>query len=276
MKSSHSSKISAFLYLTVAHLLFFPKANLIAQQEVVVDLREQARSYRDEGLNLQNDGSIEEAIAYYQKAIFLDPNYAVAYNDLGIVFEMKGWRERAEAMYLNAIDIDPDYPNSYSNLALLYENNEDYPDALLYWLERAFLGTPQDYWAEEAKEHIKDIALAYPEAYDEIESKYKENLQQLNLSREDIFFGQGQDSAAQEEAVQSETPPAEAPQKEVAQAKSAQVENEALDYLQRAKDSFSRREYVSALRDATLAEYLDASNEEIRIFIEKVRKALLE
>lgn len=50
----------------------------------------------------------------------------------------------------------------------------------------------------------------------------------------------------------------------------------ALDYLASAKENFSRGQYVSALKEATVAGYLDPSNEEISAFVEKVRKTLLQ
>ncbi|MEI6631437.1 MAG: hypothetical protein WCL25_02350, partial [bacterium] len=50
----------------------------------------------------------------------------------------------------------------------------------------------------------------------------------------------------------------------------------AANYLRSAKGNFTRREYVAALKEATVAGYLDPSNNEINEFVEKVRKKLLE
>jgi hypothetical protein len=52
------------------------------------------------------------------------------------------------------------------------------------------------------------------------------------------------------------------------------VKSRAQAHLASAKDSFAKGEYVAALKESTVAEYLDSSNEEIRAFVERVRKVL--
>ena len=98
-------------------------------------IQNQARTYRDQGLYLQRVGRLDEAMALFQKAIELDPGYAVAFNDLGVVYEAKGMPARAEQSYLRAIEIDPDYLSPYSNLAIYYENTRDLEKAAICYLE---------------------------------------------------------------------------------------------------------------------------------------------
>jgi len=304
-------------FCLILSLLFFSRPNLIAQQEAVTEFQKQARDYRARGWNLQNEGNIDEALSFYQKAILLDPNYAMAYNDLGIVFETKGWPQRAKDMYLKAIEIAPKYPDSYSNLALLYESQEDYTNAILYWIKRVLIGKPGDPWTQVARKRIQDIAFICPEAYSKLEAEYKDNLQQLDkqvnksqassldkvaktqnkgyLQRLDKQLNKPQQASLDELAKTKDKENLRQLDKQVHKSQPSSCDEfaktqepgqepakvdlsktRALNYLARAKDSFSRGEYVSALKDATLAEYLDSSNEEISSFVEKVRKALLQ
>lgn len=231
------------LFYLILVLLFFSKSDLIAQQDALTEFQKRARSYRVQGWDLQKEGKIDEAVPYYQKAILLDPNYVIAYNDLGVVFEEKGWLERAKDVYLKAIEIEPNFPNSYSNLALLYEGQGDYVNAILCWMRRAILGNSSDSWAQEARKRLEYIARIRPEDFRRI------------LQSKDFFslFSKGA-------ALESQKPDNKA---------------RALNYLTRAQESFSRGEYIAALKEAAVAEYLDSSNKEISAFIDKVSKTLL-
>ncbi len=126
-------------------------------------LQKQARTYRDEGLTQQSMGNLEAAMVFYQKAIKLDPSYAVAYNDLGIIYETYGWIDRAEQSYLQAIKFDQNFLSPYSNLALLYENKQDLNKAYFYWKKRAELGLPNDPWTQKAKNKIDELIQALPD-----------------------------------------------------------------------------------------------------------------
>lgn len=159
--SNTSKHLALFLIVSI---IFFLKTAFCAQNELT-GFQEQARSYRDQGWRAQKQGNLDAALAFYQKAVAVDPKYAVAYNDIGILLESAGDLDSAVRAYLKAVDVDPDYPNSYSNLALLYEELGDYAHAVSCWVKRAILGGPQDPWAEVARRRLEEIARVYPEAY---------------------------------------------------------------------------------------------------------------
>jgi len=272
------------LYLMAALIFLFTPA-FCAQSELT-ELQKQAIVYRQQGWQLQQEGKIEEALSYYEKATILDPNYAVAYNDSGIILEALGYPEQAEQMYLKAIEVDPDYPNSYSNLALLYEEAKDYPNAILYWIKRATFAGAGDPWAEVARKRLEDIARVYPEAYRDVTSRYKENLQPLSpaqpslsvtpeplpqlditkLPTSEIELPRTQESPAEVSLFREQvTPGSQTPDNKT----------RALKHLALAKQSFARGDYVAALKEATVAEYFDSSNAEISAFLYTVRKKLL-
>ena len=93
-----------FIFTLIAILFVLYFAGLTFAQELkagpsVADLvdvkQEQARKYREVGLEYQQMGNLAEALSYYQKAVAVYPNFAVAYNDLGVVCETMGLIDRA-------------------------------------------------------------------------------------------------------------------------------------------------------------------------------------
>jgi len=59
------------------------------------------------GAQLSNDGRWQEAIAEYDEAIRLNPQYAEAYNDRGIAYCNLGEHQRAIEDLNEAIRLDP-------------------------------------------------------------------------------------------------------------------------------------------------------------------------
>jgi tetratricopeptide (TPR) repeat protein len=66
---------------------------------------------------------LDEAIAHYQKALAINPDYPNAKNDLGTALLKKGRADEAIACYQQALQIEPDYVKARNNLgnALLQE-----------------------------------------------------------------------------------------------------------------------------------------------------------
>ncbi len=127
------------------------------------ELQKQARLYRMQGIELQQRGDLDGALAFYQKGLEYDPAYVVLYNDLGVIYEAKGQPDLAESYYLKAVKIDPNYISTYSNLAGFYETKRDLDKALVYWKKRAELGAPGDLWTQKAKRRIADFSEIMPD-----------------------------------------------------------------------------------------------------------------
>ncbi|MDD5565866.1 MAG: tetratricopeptide repeat protein [Candidatus Omnitrophica bacterium] len=203
------------------------------------ELQKQARLYRNQGFQYQSSGDFDRALAFYQKAIQLDPAYAVVYNDLGVSYETKGLPEKAEELYLKAIHIDPYYLSAYSNLAALAENKGDFEKAAYYWHKRYTtgkeLGLARDAWTIKAKERLEQIGLT--------QGGYNE-YQLIDFMRE------------------------------VARKKQkARTQNSALAqaYMDKAKIYYIKEDYSSALKEAVNAQQLDPSNQDIEEFIDKAQ-----
>jgi Flp pilus assembly protein TadD len=121
------------------------------------ETRRDSQEYRDKGYNAQRVGNLDMALNYYQKAVQLDPYYAVAYNDMGVILESKGINEGAKEAYVKAISVDPNYLSAYYNLAALCEKEGDLNEAAYYWRMRINLGDWSDAWTWKAKENLEKL-----------------------------------------------------------------------------------------------------------------------
>ena len=61
-------------------------------------------------------GRIQEAIAHYEQALRIKPDYAEAHNNLGIALAQTGKIEDAIGQYEQALRIKPDYAEAHYNL----------------------------------------------------------------------------------------------------------------------------------------------------------------
>ena len=76
----------------------------------------------DAGCNLGNvlndDGQFNSAVAHFQKALALKPDYAEAFNNLGVAHFYQGQINEALASYDSAIALQPDFADAHWNRAL--------------------------------------------------------------------------------------------------------------------------------------------------------------
>lgn len=224
-------------------------------------IQKQARAYREEGLSLQRLGKLDEAMSLFQKAIELDPGYAVAYNDLGVIYEAKGMSGRAEQSYLKAIEIDPDYLSPYSNLAIFYENARDLEKAATYWKKRAESGSIYDPWTIKARNRLEDIRLVLgeepiqPNPEEKLVNFIKDVSTKKEIIKEELYSPNcrpDRPSANEEPSIKK-----------------------AKEHFWRAKLNYKKGDYITALREAENALTLDPSNEVIVKFIEELQNKVL-
>jgi len=204
-----------------------------------------AKIYRDNGLEAQRRGDLDLALTYYQKAAEMNPGYAVAYNDLGIIYEAKGDTKRAEESYLQAIKLEPDYLSPYSNLALIYENRRDFKDAAVYWKKRAELGSSSDPWTVKAKARYEAIQLTNRGETSIADAREQDviNLTQ-NITRQKSLLRKSNKDLAQ-------------------------------DYFIKAKQDFQKGNDLQAYKSALDAAQLDPDNDKIGEFVNKLHIRLL-
>jgi Flp pilus assembly protein TadD len=237
-----------FAVISIVTISVFCFGNPVFAEEEIVDhvsddipdisFAAQARKYREEGLENQRAGNLPAAMSLYQKAIALDPTYAVAYNDLGVIYEAAGYPDRAKESYFKAIKIDPAYLGSYTNIALLYEEQRDLERAAFYWAKRAELGALDDPWTQKAASRFKDIraVLSTRPAAD---------------AREEEVLGLIKDVSIYK-SVFTKADKAEAQR-----------------HLNKAEQYYKKRKLTTALKEAYQAQDLDQNNPAIAEFFKK-------
>jgi len=78
---------------------------------------DEAVTANKQAINLAMQGKLEEAIASFQHALRLNPDYPDAHNNLGNVFYFQKRYAEAVACYEQAIRLRPDFGEAYNNLA---------------------------------------------------------------------------------------------------------------------------------------------------------------
>ena len=75
----------------------------------------EAEKHYNAGAELQEQGRLEEAIAEYDQAIRLDPQYVLAYFNRGVAYHGLGEFQQAVEDLDEAIRLDPDFGRDYHN-----------------------------------------------------------------------------------------------------------------------------------------------------------------
>jgi len=212
------------------------------------DFKAAAKHYREKGYTAQANGDVDTAMSYYQKAIELDPTYAVAYNDLGVLYELKGFQDRAEESYLKCLKINPKYQSAYFNLANLYEEKGDLNKAAGYWKKRIEIGDPNEPWTRKAKERLQNIGLVSEEIRNELKEQEKKELiksisRQKDMEDKDLLEADSQKTRARK-------------------------------LFKSATANYSQGNYAASLKESALANALDPANSDIEKLMNKAQEKI--
>jgi len=79
-----------------------------------------AEAYNNRGLLCKKWGKLYMALADYNQAITLNPNYAKAYNNRGVLYDELGENDLALADYNQVIKLNPKLAQTYSSRGFLY------------------------------------------------------------------------------------------------------------------------------------------------------------
>ncbi|MBE9066530.1 tetratricopeptide repeat protein [Leptolyngbya cf. ectocarpi LEGE 11479] len=138
-----ASEAANWIVLGVAHYGLKQHKKAVETLKKGLELSEEAYAVNWLGLAYQAQERYDEAIASYQKAIALDPDYATAYNNLGTTYSELKQYDDAIASYQKAIALDPDYAKAYSNLGTTYSDLKQYDDAIASY-QKAITLDPDD------------------------------------------------------------------------------------------------------------------------------------
>lgn len=120
------------------------------------------------GTALHEAGRSGEAVARYERAIALQPDYAPAYNNLGVTLRAQGRVDEAITAYERGLALTAGYPDLHYNLAnaLLEQNRADEAAA---HLRRSLAGRP----ASAASHNNLGMALAAKGQYVEAAAEFR-------------------------------------------------------------------------------------------------------
>ena len=90
----------------------------------------QAGAYRNRGLSYDNKGQFDQAIADYNQAVVIDPNFAEAYISRGVAYSHKRLYDIAITDYTHGIALKPGYALGYANRASIYYRKSQYDLAI--------------------------------------------------------------------------------------------------------------------------------------------------
>ena len=98
----------------------------------------------------------DRAIADYNQAIKLDPNFTDAYNNRGLAYDDKKDYDRAIADYNQALKLDPSLAIAYYNRGLAYKNQGNKDKAVGDF--KKFLELSNDVeWNQKAKQNLQEL-----------------------------------------------------------------------------------------------------------------------
>jgi arylsulfatase A-like enzyme/tetratricopeptide (TPR) repeat protein len=90
----------------------------VAQYEKAISIKpDYVEAHNSLGLALVRSGRIDEGIAHYETALKLRPDHAQAHNNLGAALEQKGRLAEAIAHFARAVALKPDYAGALGHLA---------------------------------------------------------------------------------------------------------------------------------------------------------------
>jgi Flp pilus assembly protein TadD len=96
----------------------------LATAPVLADARDDAKKQVEFGILVAQRGLWREAVARWQRATEIDPNYAAAYNNLAIGYEHEGELDEAREAYEKAMRLDPGNALIKQNYELFKEIND--------------------------------------------------------------------------------------------------------------------------------------------------------
>ena len=220
LKQDLQPNINELLWIKDSHLDKLIKGG-DDSQEITVSQNQTAaqpdnyKAYYELGLALETKGLLDEAIAYYQKAIKIHPNFGKCYHSLGnalagknhldeaviayhkaiefnpnalmslyrlgnVLTKQEKWEEAIQ-MYQKTIEIDPDFSKSYDELIKILTVQERWDDLIILCQNRLSVNPNSA-----NLHHVLGYALAQVGDYEQAEQSYR---QALNLNPQwDIVY----------------------------------------------------------------------------------------
>lgn len=82
--------------------------------------KNRALLYTKSGETMQSQGKVDEALAFFNKAVLADPKFAQAYRSRGFLYLQMGCRDLGFQDFAKVVELLPNDPNSYVTRGLAY------------------------------------------------------------------------------------------------------------------------------------------------------------
>lgn len=103
-----------------------------------LNLNKDKQLYFNLGTVLKNQGKLQDAIATYNEALALDPDYAQVHSNIGEVLRDQGRYDESVAAFNRALELDPSLPYANYSLAVYYYDSGQLEKALDYFQKSQF------------------------------------------------------------------------------------------------------------------------------------------
>jgi spermidine synthase len=92
-----------------------------------------AQAYSSLGIARSKENKLEDAIAFYRKAVEYNPSYAPAYSNMGKDYYATGQNSEAIEAYKTAVKLEPNLPEAWHGLGTVYFAIGWLDDAITVW-----------------------------------------------------------------------------------------------------------------------------------------------
>jgi tetratricopeptide (TPR) repeat protein len=100
------------------------------QSSTSFSTNEKALDLYSKGIEEAKQGRCEQAIAYYEKALKIDDQFAFAWDNMGICYRRLENYDKALEAYQKSLEIDPKGLMPLQNIAIVYQYKKEYTKAI--------------------------------------------------------------------------------------------------------------------------------------------------
>jgi len=86
--------------------------------------------YNKRGADYYHKGMYDKAIAEFQKALRIKPNYSEAHNNLGVIYRIRSMYDKAIYEFNEAIRLKPNFAIAHYNVARAYSQRNEKSNAI--------------------------------------------------------------------------------------------------------------------------------------------------
>ena len=169
-----------------------------------------AEAHNNMAVTLQKQGKLEEAIEAYKKAIAIKPDYAEAHYNMGVNIQEQGKLDEAIACYKKALSLKPDHVEAHRNLSNLVKYQPDDAQITLVreMMQRSDLKDDDrchlHYTLAKMSEDVGDLDIAYDHYV--AGGKLRKKLLSYDFKQDELIFDQTKNTAPKYKGFSLDTP----------------------------------------------------------------------